>query len=50
MNPTRRDFFKAAFLLPAGMYLERFQALAAPLRGAVKITAIKALQLDFQFD
>jgi galactonate dehydratase len=50
MNSTRRDFFKAALLLPAGLYLERFQALAAPLRGAVKITAIKALQLDFQFD
>jgi galactonate dehydratase len=50
MNPTRRDFFKAALLLPAGMYLEKFQALAAPLRGALKIAAIKALQLDFQFD
>ena len=50
MNQTRRDFFKAALLLPAGAYLARFQALAAPLRGAVKITAIKALQLDFQFD
>ena len=50
MSPTRRDFFRAALLLPAGVYLEKFQALAAPLRGAVKITAIKALQLDFQFD
>jgi galactonate dehydratase len=50
MNSTRRDFIKAALLLPAGAYLARFQALAAPLRGAVKITAIKALQLDFQFD
>lgn len=50
MSSTRRDFFKAALLLPAGAYLARFQALAAPLHGAVKITAIKALQLDFQFD
>jgi galactonate dehydratase len=50
MNSTRRDFFKAALLLPASAYLAKFQALAAPLRGAVKITAIKALQLDFQFD
>ena len=50
MNPNRRDFLKAALLLPAGLYFEKFQALAAPLRGAVKITAIKALQLDFQFD
>jgi len=50
MKPTRRDFFKAALLLPAGAYLAKFQALAAPLRGAVKITAVKALQLDFQGD
>ncbi len=50
MHPTRRDFFKAALLLPAGAYLARFQAMAAPLRGAVKITAIKTLQLDFQGD
>jgi len=50
MNPTRREILKAALLLPAGAYLARFQALAAPLRGAVKITSIKALQLDFQGD
>jgi len=50
MDSTRRDFFKAALLLPAGAYLTRFQALAAPLRGAVKITEIKALQLDFEGD
>jgi galactonate dehydratase len=50
MNSSRRDFFKAALLLPAGAYLAKFQALAAPLRGAAKITAIKALQLDFQGD
>ena len=50
MPTTRREFVRAALLLPAGAYLVRFQALAAPLRGAVKITAIKALQLDFQGD
>ena len=50
MSPNRRDFFKAALLLPAGAYVARFDALAAPSRGAVKITAIKALQLDFQGD
>jgi galactonate dehydratase len=50
MNSTRRDFFKTLLWLPAGAYLAGFQALGAPLRGAVKITAIKALQLDFQFD
>jgi galactonate dehydratase len=50
MNSTRRDFFKAALLLPAGAYLAKFQALAAPLHGAVKITTIKAVQLDFEGD
>jgi galactonate dehydratase len=50
MNWTRRDFFKAALLLPAGAYVARFEALAAPLRGAVKITAVKALPLDFLGD
>ncbi len=47
---TRRDFFKAALMLPAGAYLARYEALAAPLRGAIKITAIKALPLDFLGD
>jgi len=50
MISTRREFFKTALLVPAGAYLASFEALAAPWRGAVKITAIKALQLDFQFD
>jgi len=50
MKSTRRDFFKAALLLPAGAYLAKFQALAAPLHGAVKITAVKALPLDFEGD
>ncbi|MGO8735452.1 MAG: mandelate racemase/muconate lactonizing enzyme family protein [Terriglobia bacterium] len=47
---TRRDFLRMALALPAGAWLARYQALAAPLRGAVKITSIKALQLDFEFD
>ena len=46
MNWTRRDFFKAALLLPAGAYLARFQAMAAPYAQMVKITAIKTMQLD----
>jgi len=50
MTSTRREFFKAALLVPAGAYLAKLEALVAPLRGKVKITAIKALQLDFQFD
>jgi galactonate dehydratase len=36
--------------LPAGSWLARYQGLAAPLRGAVKITSIKTLQLDFEGD
>ena len=36
--------------LPAGLWLARYKALAAPVRGAVKITSIKALQLDFEGD
>jgi L-alanine-DL-glutamate epimerase-like enolase superfamily enzyme len=50
MNWNRRDFLKAALLLPAGMYLSKFQALAAPHAGRVKITAIKALELDIVGD
>src|SRR5271154_1851793 len=46
MNWNRRDFLKAAMLLPAGLYLEKFQAWAAPHVGMLKITAIKTLGLD----
>ena len=47
---TRRDLLKMAMALPAGSWLARYQALAAPLAGAMKITAVQALQLDFQGD
>ena len=47
---TRRDVLRLALALPAGAWLKNYQALAAPLLGAVKITAVKALQLDFQTD
>ena len=46
MNWSRRDFLKASLLLPAGVYLAKFQALAAPHVGMVKITAIKTMELD----
>jgi galactonate dehydratase len=46
VNWNRRDFLKAALLLPAGVYLAKFQALAAPHAGMVKITAIKTLESD----
>ncbi len=42
---TRRDWLRLAALLPAGAFLERYQALSAPLRGQVKITGIKAMAL-----
>ena len=47
---TRRSFLKTAFALPAGAWLANYRAMAAPHEGEVKITAIKILQLDFQFD
>jgi L-alanine-DL-glutamate epimerase-like enolase superfamily enzyme len=47
---TRRDFLKIALAVPAGPWLTNFEAQAAPLLGAVKITAVKALQLDYQSD
>jgi len=39
-----------ALALPAGPWLARYEAMAAPARGAIKITSVKALQLDFQGD
>src|SRR5579863_4153283 len=47
---TRRDILRMALALPAGSWLARYQALAAPVRGAVKITAIESMHLDFQTD
>ena len=44
MNITRRSFLQAAVALPIGASLAHFEALAAPARGQIKITAIKALQ------
>ena len=47
---TRRDLLKMALAVPAGSWLAHYEALAAPALGAVKITAIKALQLDYEGD
>jgi len=47
---TRRQLLRSALALPAGTWLTRYAAWAAPHAGQVKITAIKAMQLDFQFD
>lgn len=42
---TRRDFFKTALAVPVGAWLARYEALAAPAAGQIKITAIKAMQV-----
>src|SRR3984893_6635521 len=42
---TRRNLLRLAVALPAGSYLNRYKALAAPHQGKVKITAIKAMAL-----
>jgi len=42
---TRRDVLRLAFVLPAGPFFARYQALAAPSAGKVKITAIRAMAL-----
>lgn len=47
---TRRQLLRTALALPAGSWLSRYRAMAAPYTGLVKISAIKVLQLDFQFD
>lgn len=45
MNWTRRELLRAALALPAGSCLARYEAVAAPLKGKVKITSIKTMQL-----
>ncbi len=44
MEITRRNFFQAALGMPIGASLASYEALAAPARGEVKITGIKAMQ------
>ena len=44
-NWTRRDLLRLAVALPAGSYLARYQALAAPYANKVKITDIKAMAI-----
>ena len=45
-NWTRRHLFRLAAALPASTFLGRYNALAAPHQGKVKITAIKAMALQ----
>lgn len=42
---TRRDLLRLAVTLPAGSFLARYQALAAPHRNQVKITGIRAMAI-----
>jgi galactonate dehydratase len=50
MSISRRHLLHIATGTTAGAWLNGLRALAAPHSGTVKITAIKAMQLDFQFD
>jgi galactonate dehydratase len=43
---SRRNFLRTALAMPAGVSLASYEALAAPERGQVKITAIKTLRLN----
>ncbi len=45
MSITRRNLLRAALALPAGSWLARYEAFAAPLKNKVKITAVKAMQI-----
>jgi hypothetical protein len=43
---TRRNFLTTALAMPIGASLARYEALAAPAQGGVKITAIKTIRLN----
>lgn len=47
---SRRNFLGSLIALPTGLCLNSFYSFAAPVRNQVKITAIKAIQLDYQID
>jgi galactonate dehydratase len=47
---SRRELMRAALALPFGGWMRRYKALAAPYQREVKITAIKAMALDYTFD
>ena len=47
---SRRQLLRAALAAPFGAWMTRYKAIAAPYEGEVKITAIKAMTLDYTFD
>src|SRR6266568_453905 len=44
-NWTRRSLLRLAIALPAGAFLQRYKALAAPHQGKVKITDVRAMAI-----
>jgi galactonate dehydratase len=44
---TRRELLRLSLAAPAGSWLARYHAYAAPHAGQLKITAVKAMQLTF---
>lgn len=49
-NFSRRNFLGKLIAIPAGLWLTNYSASSASARNQIKITAIKAMQLDFQSD
>lgn len=49
-NYSRRNFLGKLLAIPAGLWFGNYYSLSASARNQVKITAIKAMQLDFQSD
>jgi L-alanine-DL-glutamate epimerase-like enolase superfamily enzyme len=47
---SRRKFLERFAAIPAGLYFSNYYLSASSLRNQVRITAIKAMQLDIQFD
>jgi galactonate dehydratase len=47
---SRRELLRAFAALPMTAWMSRYKAIAAPHEGEVKITAIKAMALDYTFD
>ncbi|MGE5645287.1 MAG: mandelate racemase/muconate lactonizing enzyme family protein [Acidobacteriota bacterium] len=43
---TRRELMRLAVALPAGAFLSRYRALAAPMANKVKITRVRAMQIN----
>lgn len=49
-NYSRRSFLGILTGIPAGVWLNNYLGFSSSVRNQIRITAIKAMQLDFQFD